>query len=323
MATFLITGGLGYIGCRLTKMLLDRDHKVVCVDDLRYGQGRLLAAFQSYCRYTFVKADVRDVLSYARHTHGADAVIPLAALVGEPVCKLYQREATEVNVDAIARLLKVVGPSQRIIFPTTNSGYGQTDGTSEVDEDSPLNPVSHYGRTKVEAEKIVLVHPNTISFRLATVCGVSLRMRFDLLVNDLTHQLRRATPEKPVVLFEPDYWRNFVHIDDVCWAFMGFASSQRTGVYNLGDSSANCTKRELARTICRELGLPETVFTVGDGRDPDQRNYRVSNRKLERAGFSCSKSLSSAILEVDQYVQYLTPTDVAEARNVLPGEDAK
>lgn len=317
---FLVTGGLGYIGTVLCDALLSRGSKVVCVDNLRYGQGRLLSNFVRQPDFRFVKADAANVGLFLPEVDKADVIVPLAALVGGPVCNLYKYKAEETNLTAVARLVEAAGPSKRIVFPMTNSGYGQTDGSSEVTEESPLGPISHYGTTKAEAEKIVLGHPNAVSLRLATVFGVPPRMRFDLLVNDLVARLMQATHKESVVIYEPDFWRNFVHVRDVVSAIMFMACRTHTGVFNLGDSRANRTKAQLAGLICDTLGLEQSLWRVGEGRDPDQRNYRVSNAKFEAAGFRCYYSLEDGIREVGRLLDHISESDVAEARNVLEGE---
>jgi nucleoside-diphosphate-sugar epimerase len=327
----LVLGGAGYIGAPLCHFLLRKGRRVVCVDSLRYGNVEALGGLWGVPGFTFVQADIRDIESYRAHLKTADAVVNLAALVGAPVCDKFPEEALEVNQVAVHHLVKALSPNQRLIYTNSNSGYGATDGTSEVDENSPLTPLSVYARTKCEGEKAVLEHPDSVSFRLATVFGVSPRMRFDLLVNDWTRRLVRLgeiakQPELhsfPVFrIFEPTFCRNYVHVQDVVRAIFhalehSWGPFALRGVYNCGNPDANRTKWELAQTICKEIGLDECVLAVDpQSKDPDGRNYRVSNAKLLGTGFLFRHILEEGILEVARYVSLLNRERVHEMGNV-------
>ncbi len=297
----LVTGAAGYIGSVLCQHLLNCGHEVVGVDSLVFSNGHAILSLLGHKRFCFYPLDVRQTAMEVL-VNQCDAVIHLAALVGAPLCDKQPAEARDVNYESVRQLMKMVSPDHRILFPNTNSGYGQTDGTKEVTEEDVLAPVSLYGRTKCEAENVILNHPNAVAFRLATVFGASPRMRFDLMVNDFTSKLyflkNRLNCFKNGVfssctredlefsIFEPHFKRNFVHVRDVCRAFT-YALDKRAmkGVYNLGLPSANLTKLELAHKICEVVGVSREAIITAEGRDPDQRNYLVSNDKVLRAGF--------------------------------------
>jgi nucleoside-diphosphate-sugar epimerase len=219
-----------------------------------------------------------------------------------------------VNEDSIVGLIKTLSPHQRVVYPNTNSGYGQTDGTSQVTENDPVNPISCYGLTKCAAEKAVLEHPNSVCFRLATVFGVSPRMRLDLLVNDFTYKISHFDA-KPFQLFEPHFKRNFVGVRDVSRAFMFMLGYDYTGVYNLGLPTANLSKIELAHRICHVLNVPKEAVYIGKGKDPDQRNYIVSNDKILSTGFKFRHELDDGIREVARLCPLLSPAEILSARN--------
>jgi nucleoside-diphosphate-sugar epimerase len=227
----------------------------------------------------------------------ADVLIPLAALVGAPLCARDQIGAVSLNRDAVVDLVKRAGREQLVVYPTTNSGYGIGEGNAFCTEESPLRPVSLYGRTKVEAEEAVLSHPNSLSFRLATVFGMAPRMRLDLLVNDFTW---RAVNDRAVVLFEAHFRRNYIHIRDVVKAFMhgvDSAGAMRGNAYNVGLSEANLSKAQLCERIARHV--PGFVWLEAPvGEDPDKRDYIVSNEKLEKTGWLPDVSLDAGIQEL-------------------------
>lgn len=292
----LVTGGAGYIGSILVPQLLAAGHRVTVIDNFRYHQSSLLDCCHDRA-LTLVRGDVRDREVVRRHLEGADFIFPLAALVGAPICDRHPDEAAAVNRDAILQILQMRDPAQKIIFPNTNSGYGIGQEGMYCNEESSLNPVSLYGRLKVEAEKELLQAGNSIALRLATVFGVSPRMRLDLLVNDFVW---RAVSDKFIVLFEADFKRNYIHIRDVARAFVYCVEHfdrMRGQVYNLGLSSANLSKRELCEEIRKQL--PDFYLTEGKGgTDPDKRNYIVSNEKIEKAGFHPEVSLAEGIEEL-------------------------
>ena len=292
----LITGGAGYIGSRLVPLMLDRGYQVTVLDILQYREPSLL----QYCdnkNFTFIRGDASDKATLLPLLAKNDIIIPLAAIVGAPACKLNPNTAVSINLDAVRLLVDNVSSSQRIIYPTTNSGYGIGDGEEFCTEESPLRPLSLYGTTKVDAEKAILDSGNGITFRLATVFGTSPRMRWDLLVNDFT---LRGIQDRCLILFEQNFRRNFIHIKDVCDTVIYGLDNYETmnnDCFNLGLSSANLTKRELAEKI--KMVIPELVIISSEiGTDPDKRDYIVSNEKLENTGWTTSYSLEDGISEL-------------------------
>lgn len=297
MKKILVTGGAGYIGSVLVPELLKAGHEVTVIDNFLYNQSPLL----DVCHYptlTIVRGDTRNETLLKKHIAGKDFIIPLACLVGAPLCDQDPIGATTINRDAILMILKLRTPEQKIIFPNTNSGYGRMEkGVAFCDENSPLEPVSLYGRLKVETEKALLEAGNAITFRLATVCGVSPRMRMDLLVNDFVY---RAIVDRAVILFEPHFKRNYIHVRDVARAFihaMNNFESMKNQTYNVGLSNANFSKAELCEKIKEQL--PKFVFIESAiGEDPDKRNYVISNEKIEKTGYAPQISIEHAITEL-------------------------
>jgi nucleoside-diphosphate-sugar epimerase len=295
-ASVLVTGGAGYIGSILVPDLLRDGHKVTVLDNFRYRQASL-----SHCcadpNFSVINGDVRDDTLMARLVKDADIIIPLAAYVGAPLCDRDPVAATGTNRDAILAMLKRLSLEQRVLFPTTNSGYGVGESGKYCTEETPLRPISRYGRDKVEVENAVLDRENAISFRLATVFGMSPRMRIDLLVNDFVY---RAVYDRFVVLFEGHFKRNYIHVRDVAAAFkhaMANFEEMRGHAFNVGLSDANLSKRELCERI--QLKLPRFVFLDAPvGEDPDKRDYIVSNDKIERTGFAPAHSLDAGIAEL-------------------------
>lgn len=307
-----IIGGAGYIGSILTDTMLKQGFEVVVTDNFKYNNQAATYGFLGHPNYKLFWGDIRQPLEMA---NWADVVIPLAAIVGAPACERNPVEAVEVNQKAIAYLVKHCSPRQRIIFPNSNSGYGK-QGELVCVEENPLTPISLYGRTKCEAEKAVLDHPNSLVFRLATVFGASPRMRFDLLVNNWVEKL---VYESEITVYQPEYKRNFIHVRDVARAFAhAILHPGMKGVYNLGDDTANMTKLHLANLISSHLGFNKGHYPVkiGEGSDPDQRDYLVSNSKLARTGFNCYYNIDAGIDEVIDICNF-TPSDmVAKMRNV-------
>ena len=292
----LVTGGAGYLGSTMVPELLQAGHTVTVVDAFIYKQ----ASLNHVCyhpNFTVVKGDIRIESVMAPLLKNADIIIPLAALVGAPICSQDPVGAKTVNHDAITMMLKLLSTQQRVIMPTTNSAYGTGDENNYCTEESPLRPVSRYATEKVAVEKSLMEHSSAISFRLATVFGMSPRMRIDLLVNDFTY---RAVHDRFVVLFESHFKRNYIHIRDVARAFIHAIEHYDTmkgQIYNVGLSDANVSKRELCEYIQRQL--PEFVFLDAPvGNDPDQRNYIVSNAKIEATGFKPIHSLNMGIAEL-------------------------
>ena len=292
----LVTGGAGYLGSTMVPDLLAADHKVTVLDNFMFKQSSL-----NHCCYhpnfNVVKGDIRQKDTMSKLMKEADIIIPLAALVGAPLCNLDPIGATTINHDAIELMLKLLSKDQIVLMPTTNSAYGTGDKDNYCNEESPLRPISQYAIEKVEIEKKLMQHPNAISFRLATVFGMSPRMRIDLLVNDFTY---RAVNDRSVVLFESHFKRNYIHVRDVSRVFQHAINNHSTmkgEIYNVGLSDANVSKKELCEHIQKQL--PEFVFIDEQiGKDPDQRNYIVSNEKIESTGFKTEFSLDRGIGEL-------------------------
>lgn len=292
----LVTGGAGYIGSLLVPALLGRGWQVTVLDTFAAGEP-FLAHCCAYPNFEPVRGDARDMRILEPLLRKCDIVIPLAALVGAPLCVRDEIGATTLNRDAVVNLVKRAGKQQLIAYPTTNSGYGIGAGDALCTEKSPLRPVSLYGRTKVEAEEAVLSHTNSLSFRLATVFGMAPRMRLDLLVNDFTW---RAVNDRAVVLFEAHFRRNYIHIRDVVKAFLhgiDNIGSMRGEAYNVGLSEANLSKSQLCERIATHV--PGFVWLEAPvGEDPDKRDYVVSNEKLESAGWQPDVGLDAGIREL-------------------------
>lgn len=288
----LVTGGAGYIGSVLVSKLLSRGLNVTVLDNLMYNQTSLNHVCHNK-NFRFYRGDVRvrgDILPILKQ---ADAIIPLAALVGAPLCDRDPINATTTNKDAIFMMMDYISKDQLVIMPTTNSAYGSGDNCTE---ESELKPISRYAIDKVEVEKRLMNHTNATSLRLATVFGMSPRMRTDLLVNDMTY---RAVKDNFVVLFESHFKRNYIHVRDVVDAFNWslYNSDMRGQIYNVGLSSANVSKRELCETIKKYIPRFE-IIDAPIGADKDQRNYIVSNAKIEALGFKPKHSLDDGIQEL-------------------------
>jgi nucleoside-diphosphate-sugar epimerase len=320
MRTILVTGVAGYIGSVLTGHLLAEGVKVIGVDNLMFRNGHAILGYMGNQNFEFYHHDVRDWTYVNKLATQADIVIPLAALVGAPICSRLPDEATHANFIAIRNLVTNLSPRQRVVFPNTNSGYGQTDGTTQCTEQDALTPISHYGRTKCDAEHIVLERDNAVVMRLATVFGVSPRMRFDLLVNDFTERLHRIrdgkTVDRTLTIFEPHYKRNFVGVQDIARAFLFMASRQwLRGIFNVGLDEANLSKIQLAHRICDTIGLDRDVVVTGEGTDPDQRNYLVSSAKIEKENFVFHHTLTCGIQEVAQMCDMFDVEATSHMRN--------
>ncbi|HVZ11456.1 MAG TPA: NAD(P)-dependent oxidoreductase [Patescibacteria group bacterium] len=305
----LITGGAGYIGSILVPMLLELGHEVTVIDNFYYQQNSLLDVCANP-NLKIVRGDCRDKKLMKSLLKGQDFIIPLACLVGAPICDMFPDEAKTINLEAIKLIIKLRSPKQKIIFPNTNSGYGVGKSGLYCTEKSPLHPISLYGKLKVDAEKILLRSGNVITLRLATVFGISPRMRLDLLVNDFVY---RAVNDGFVVLFESNFKRNYIHVRDVARAFIHCIDNfdkMKNNAYNVGLSDANISKKELCRKIKKQV----TRFTFVDapiGRDPDQRNYIVSNEKIEKTGFKTNTSLQEGIAELVKGYQIIKRNEFA------------
>ncbi|HXT02305.1 MAG TPA: NAD(P)-dependent oxidoreductase [Elusimicrobiota bacterium] len=292
----LVTGGAGYIGSILVPALLRDGHDVCVVDNFMYGQASLLDCCH-HENFTLIRGDARDKALMAEQVKRADVIIPLACLTGAPLSDKDPIAARTTTLDAILMLLELRGKGQRILYPTTNSGYGIGEKGIYCDENTPLRPVSLYGRLKVDAEKAILDSGNALTFRLATAFGVSPRMRLDLLVNDFVY---RAVNDGFVVLFEADFKRNYIHVRDIARAFQHGLENfdkMKDQSYNVGLSDCNLSKRELCAEIKKQL--PKFYYMEAPlGEDPDKRDYIVSNAKIEASGYKPEFALARGIGEL-------------------------
>lgn len=301
MKKILITGGAGYIGSVLVKDLLDDGYEVTVIDDLLYSRHSLISCC-NYKNFNFVKSDILEKNILKFWIQKSDVIIPLAAIVGAPACKLNPKFAKEVNLDSVKFIKDICSKEQLVIFPTTNSGYG-ISGENECDETSKLNPISLYGKWKVEAENIIMERNNSISFRIATVFGVSSRMRVDLLVNDFTF---KAFFDNYIVLFEEHFRRNYIHVRDVSNCFRFAIKNHKKMIgnsFNLGLSSANLTKRQLCEQIKKHI--PKLyIHSNSFKKDEDKRDYIVSNKKIESIGWKPLYSLDDGIIELIKFFKF-------------------
>ncbi len=292
----LVTGGAGYLGSVLCERLLSAGYQVTTVDDMMYQQRSLLHLCADR-HFDFVSGDARDKELIRRLVKEADVLIPLAAIVGAPACDRDPLRARSVNLEAVRLLNGLRSPQQMVIYPTTNSGYGTQSGDFFCTEDTPLEPISLYGQTKSQAEAELLGTPNVITLRLATVFGMSPRMRLDLLVN---HFVYAAVTDGYIVIFEKDFKRNYIHIRDVADCFVHCIENFKRMAgrpYNVGLDAANLSKEELALRI-KEYVSNFYVHFAQVGSDPDKRNYIVSNQRLREAGFEARRSLDDGIREL-------------------------
>jgi len=298
MKKILITGGGGYIGSMLSTELVNLGYEVTVIDQLKYDKGSLDHLYFNK-NFTLVNNDVRSLKVLKKYINKNEFIIPLAALVGAPLCKKYKKEAISVNFEAIKNILKNLNNKNKLIYLTTNSGYGIGEKNKYCDENSPLKPISLYGQTKCDAEAEVKKYKNTISFRLATVFGASYRMRSDLLVNNF---VQRAVDKNFIDVYEPNFRRNFIHIKDVIrgiiFSIRNF-NKLKSNIYNLGLTSANITKIDLAKKIKKQIKTLK-VKIIKNKSDPDKRDYFVSNKKIEKKGFKARISLEQGIKELIQ-----------------------
>lgn len=292
----LVTGAAGYIGSILVPSLLRENYEVIALDSFMYNQISLLDCCYDK-RLEIIRGDTRDKETVRRLLKKADTVMPLASITGVPACNKDPITARAVNLDAIEMILELRSKQQVIIFPTTNSGYGIGQEGIFCTEETPLKPISLYGKLKVEAEKAILDAGNSIALRLATGFGISPRMRLDLLVNDFVY---RAITDKFVVLFQAHFKRNYIHVRDIAGAFIHCLRNfekMKNESYNVGLSDANLSKIELCQKIKKQV--PDFYFIEAKiGEDPDKRNYIVSNEKIEKMGFKPKISLQEGILEL-------------------------
>jgi nucleoside-diphosphate-sugar epimerase len=298
MNKILITGGAGYIGSILTTELVKLNFKVTVLDDLYYSSNSLNHLFL-FKNFNFIRGDVRDKSLIKKLIKDTDIVIPLAALVGAPLCEKKKRDAVEINFKSVDFIVRSLSKNQKIIYMNSNSGYGVGEKNKFCNEESVLKPISLYGKTKVDAENSVMQFSNSVSFRLATVFGFSYRMRTDLLVNFFVHN---AVKHKIINVFEPKFRRNFIHVRDVAKGII-FAIDNfykiRSNVYNLGLSNANITKIDLAKKV-RHYIKDTKICIINNSKDPDKRDYFVSNKKIEQKGFKPNFTLENGIKELSE-----------------------
>jgi nucleoside-diphosphate-sugar epimerase len=292
----LVTGGAGYIGSVLVPMLLHEGYEVTVIDNLMYQQTSLLDCCWNE-KLSIIRGDVRNKALLQEHVKQADVILPLACLTGAPLCDREPENAEAINYEAVKNVMDMKSASQIMVFPNTNSGYGIGEEGLHCNEDSPLRPVSLYGKLKVKLENYLLETGECVTFRFATVFGISPRPRLDLLVNDFTY---RAVNDRAVVLFEPHFKRNYLHVRDAARAFIhtiAHYEQMKGNPYNVGLSEANLSKQELCEEIQKQL--PAFQFLVSDiGEDPDKRNYIVSNERIEATGYKTSVSLQMGLREL-------------------------
>lgn len=314
----LITGGAGYLGSVITKHMLELDEyiSVTVIDNLLFNQLSPLQ-FTHNNRYNFIYGDIKNVELLKNQIPKHDVIIPLAAIVGFPACQKDPVLAAATNHNQITNIIKIIDKEQIILYPNTNSGYGIGEEGIECTENSPLKPVSVYGHTKVAAEQLLLNNTSAISFRLATVFGSSPRMRLDLLVNEFVY---KALTDKYIIVFEKDFKRNFIHIQDVGRVFTHALLNydrMKANAYNVGMSDCNLSKDDLLIKI--KDYVPEFAISYSDFyKDPDKRNYTVSNKKIEENGWRPIYTLDDGIKELIKSYNVIIPRMASEFRNGFP-----
>jgi nucleoside-diphosphate-sugar epimerase len=313
----LITGGAGYLGSVITGKMLNAGHEVLVLDKLIFKQVSLLS-YTSNPNFKFIHGDVRNEGLLEKLCNEVDVIIPLAAIVGFPACADEPELANDINFKQIFNIVKYTkGKNKKILYPNTNSGYGLGLGQKECNEESPLKPISVYGTTKCAAENFLKSETDAIIFRLATVFGVSPRMRTDLLVNDFTY---KAITDKYIVVFEKNFKRNFIHIQDVADVFLFMLENyeeHRGEIFNIGLSDANLSKQELLEKI--QSHVSNFAVSYNDYyEDPDKRDYIVSNAKVESTGWAPKWTIDMGIEELIMAYQMIVPRMGAEFRNGFP-----
>ena len=296
MKKILITGGAGYIGSILCTELVRLGHEVTVIDLLKYNTNSL-GHLHFYNNFKFIYGDARNKKIMRKLINQNEFIIPLTGLVGAPLCNRFKKDAISVNFKAVKLIKNLIKKKHKIIYMTTNSGYGVGEKNKFCDEKSPLKPISLYGKTKCDAEEEIRKLKNSISFRLATVFGYSYRMRSDLLVNNFVF---RAITKKKLDIFEPHFRRNFIHVKDVVNGIIFSINNfnrLKSNVYNLGLSSANITKLMLAKKIKKQCPTTK-IKIITNKKDPDKRDYFVSNKKIEKKGFKAKISIESGINEL-------------------------
>ena len=296
MSKILVTGGAGYLGSVMVPELLKQGHEVTVLDSFMFNQNSLAECCHDN-KFDVVRGDARNKDLLRDLCKDKDFIIPLAALVGAPLCSRDRIGTASTNRDAIKILTEILSKNQSMIIPITNSGYGIGEKGVYCTEETPLRPISFYGQTKVEAEKIAFERENTVSLRLATVFGMSPRMRLDLLVNDFTY---RAVKDRVIVVFEGHFKRNYIHVRDVAKAFIHTLNNfddMKGEPYNVGLSDANLSKLELCAEI-KKIVKNFIYLEAPLGEDPDKRDYIVSNEKIESTGYKPDFSLLKGIKEL-------------------------
>jgi nucleoside-diphosphate-sugar epimerase len=301
MKKVLITGGAGYLGSVLTEVLLNKGYQVTVLDNLIYKQTSV-APFSYHKNFRFVLGDVTNNSTLRPLVESHDVIIPLAAIVGMPSCKAQPELTVKVNYEQVKNITQWVTKDQMVMIPNTNSQYGSS--SEIITEESPFKPLSLYAETKCDAEKAVLDSGNGIALRLATVFGMSYRMRMDLLVQDFVY---KAITDGYLVVFEYHFIRNYIHVRDIANTFLFMIENYEkcnNNAFNVGLTSANCTKLELAQTI--QKYVPDLVIVENNFKqDFDQRNYMVSNAKLESQGWSPTFTLEDGIQELIEGYQLI------------------
>lgn len=301
-----ITGGAGYIGTTLVPMLLELGHTVRVYDSLMFDNGDKMLQFVPNANFSFVKGDIRNEELLAKSIKGYDIVIHLAALVGFPLCReAGEEESHSVNTNGTEIVIRNMSPEQYLLFGSTGSNYGEV--TDLCTEETPLNPLSIYGRTKTEAEQKVMSRLNSTAFRFATAFGLAPRLRLDLLVNDLTYKSYR---EGYAVIYESHFLRTFIHVKDIARSFIFAIDNQdkmKDNVYNVGSDKMNYSKKEVCELIKYEL--PNTYFNYADvGEDADKRNYKVSYDKINALGFDTTIDVSEGVRELVEAIPLIKIT---------------
>ena len=289
----VVTGGAGFIGGTIIPMLLEKGHQVVVLDRLMYGAHALIPYF-IHPQFSFAEVDVRDRDALAPHLAAADVVIHLAALVGYPLCKKLPQEAVDVNVGGAKNVLDLTPASTRMIYASTGSNYGEVQGICT--EDTPLNPLSLYGRTKTEAEMMFLDRENSVSLRFATAFGLAPRLRLDLMLNDFTWQ---AIHQRYLVVYEKHFRRTFIHVRDIARAIVHVIDPEVCHghkVFNVGHESLNYTKEDIVLLLQKRLDF--LVHFAAIGSDADKRDYEVDYARIRSTGFSTSVNIESGLQEL-------------------------
>jgi nucleoside-diphosphate-sugar epimerase len=299
----LITGGAGYIGTSLIPLLIEKKYEVTVYDSLMFNNGDKLLPFISNKNFSFIQGDIRDEEKITKIIQNFDVVIHLAALVGFPICREKgETESFDVNVKGTEIIIKAMNENQYLLFGSTGSNYGEVKGVCT--EETPLNPLSIYGKTKTLAEQLVIDRNNSTAFRFATAFGVSPRLRLDLLINDLTY---KSVKEGYSVIYESHFLRTFIHVKDIARVFL-FAienkEKMKNNIYNVGSEKMNYSKKEVCELIKKQL--PETYFNYADvGEDPDKRNYVVNYDKIKMLGFDTTISIEDGVEELIKSIPLL------------------